>query len=139
MFAGVKAEVRVIGCYIGLESPVFMSLQAWWGCRLTERNYVIINQIFIIARCMRVKFTLRYFLSVAARHRHPVPVGAKIDHIKKAGTNRKELSRGHIIFGLKDDQKWAGVIYDIAPFDTGSARHIAMSRRIISVEVLEFR
>jgi hypothetical protein len=61
------------------------------------------------------------------------------DHIEECSPDRKELSGGHIVLGLEDDQKWAIFAQDAALISPRRPADVSMSDRIIFVEIVQFR
>src|SRR5437667_2009760 len=92
MLARVKCKIRVVFLEVGLEGRVLSCSQARWRSCFSQRNHVIIHEVFFIARRVSVKFTFRHSFSVTPRHGHFLPMEVKSGQVIKSRAEWKDLS-----------------------------------------------
>src|SRR5262249_41468668 len=92
MLAGVKCKIGVGFPQVGFEGRVLSRSKPPWRTGLSQLKHATIDQAFVIARRVSVKFTLRHFFSMAPRHRHFLPMEVKADQVIKSRAEWKHLS-----------------------------------------------
>src|SRR5205809_1839188 len=92
--------------FITGQSPIRTGLtKVGWRSRFSKGDNPKIYQIPIVARRVGLELSLRYFLSVAARHWNPVPVVMKIHSVGESLAYWKKFARRLVVLGLQNNEK----------------------------------
>src|SRR4029453_8574140 len=100
---------------------------------------VEIYQILIVAGCVGLELSLRYFLSVAARHRNPVPVVMKIYGVGQSLSDWKKFPGCLIVLRLQNDEKGTVLAHHGTFFSPGTPAYISATGRVILIKIIQFR
>src|SRR6266480_2081037 len=111
---------------IGFEGPVLSRSQTRRRAAFSKWNDLIIDEVFIVAGRMGIKFVFRDLFAVVPRYRHLLPMEVKVGHIDKSGPDRKDLSSCGIVLRLQKDHGRAVFAHggrffaQICPADVGT-------------------
>src|SRR4029077_8401568 len=95
-----------------------------------------IYQILIVAGRVGLELSLRYFFSVAARHRNPVPVVMKIYGVGETLAYWKKFPGCLIVLRLQNDEKGTVLAHHSTLFSPGGPAYISATGRIILVKII---
>src|SRR5690348_17129720 len=101
MFARVKCIIWVVIFHVGFKSPILSFFETWRRRRLSLRNHLIVDEVFIVSGRPVVKFPLRHPIPVVSRHGDHLPMEAKIQDVIKLLSQWKGRGGCSIVLGLQ--------------------------------------
>src|SRR4029077_3425397 len=104
--------------------------------RFSKRNYMEIYEILIVTGRVCLELSLRYFLSVAARHWNPVPVVMKIYSVGETRPDWEKFPRRLIVLRLQNDEKGTVLVHHSPFFGPGRPAHISAAGRVILIKII---
>src|SRR5438874_13791024 len=88
---------------IGFEGPVLSRPETLRRPALSKWDDVIIDEVFVIAGRMGIKFVFRDFFAGMPGHRYLLPMEVQVGCIDKSGPDGKDLSSRRIVLRLQKD------------------------------------
>src|SRR5437867_4562500 len=111
---------------IGFEGPVLSRPEILRRAALSKWDDVIIDEVFVIAGRIVIKFVFRDFFAGMPGHRYLLPMEVKVGCIYKSGPDGKDLSSRRIVLRLQKDHGRTVFAYgrsflaQIAPANVGT-------------------
>src|SRR5207248_299255 len=118
---------------IGFEGPVLSRSQTRRWAAFSKRNNLVIDEVFIVAGRMGIKFVFRDLFAVVPRHRHLLPMEVKVGHIDKSGPDGKDLSSCGIVLRLQKDHSRTVFAYGRSFFAQISPADVGMLLRVVLI------
>src|SRR5207247_4418710 len=88
---------------IGFEGPGLSRPETLRRAALSKWDDVIIDEVFVIAGRMGIKFVFRDFFAGMPGHRYLLPMEVKVGCIDKSGPDGKDLSSRRIVLRSQRD------------------------------------